>query len=435
MTAPIDIESPAGTGPDYAAIAQRWDTPVYVLDLDRLRADVDAVAATVAPGRLYYSFKTNYLPAVTAVIRDRGHGVDVVSGYELRAALRAGFAPERMVFNGPVKSAAELRDAVEAGVLVNVDGEAEIDELARLARERRAGLPVGLRVYPPQDVYSDAQPLPARRLPSKFGWPIEGGDADRLVALIAARRELRLTAVHTHLGSQVTNTAGLLEALTTVVDWAARLPGRRDLTTLNLGGGFGVPGIYRPKGAVAGLSQVQGVAGDLDGQPRFDLARLVHGVADRLSFHDLDLEVVWEPGRALVSRSMVLLTRVAAVKRATGASWVLLDGGLNLLPTAGVAELHRYVPVRSEPPTETFHVAGPLCYEGDIFALDVALPSTIAPGDLVTIHDAGAYSVTRATSFNRPRAAVVAVSGGQPELCWRAETDEDIFRFHETTTS
>jgi diaminopimelate decarboxylase len=424
MTAPME---------DLATIAERWGTPLYVLDLDQLRLDVTAIAATVAPDRLCYSLKTNYLPAVTDVIRDLGHGVDVVSGYELRAALRAGFDPRRMVFNGPVKTAAELRVAVEAGVFVNIDGEEEIAELSALASARDAVLPVGLRVYPPQDVYGDTSPLPARTMPSKFGWAIAGGDADRMAALVAAQPTLRLSGIHAHLGSQVTNTAGLLEALGSVVDWAAGLPGRDWLTTLNLGGGFGVPGIHRPDGAVAGLSQVRGSGATLDGQPQFDLARLVSGVRSRLRAHDLAVQVVWEPGRAVVSRSMVLLTAVAAVKRTTTASWVLLDGGLNLLPTAGVAELHRYVALRQETRLESFHLAGPLCYEGDIFALHAPLPADIRAGDLVTVQDAGAYGVTRATSFNRPRAGVVAVSGGQARLCWRAETDEDIFGFQEAT--
>ncbi len=414
---------------DWESIADRWGTPTYVLDLDQLRADIDTVAAAVAPDRLCYSLKTNYLPAVTDVVRDRGHGVDAVSGYELRAALRAGFAPERMVFNGPVKTAQELREAADAGVLVNIDGVAEIDALAGYARAAGTVLPVGLRVHPPHDVYSDATPLPMRAMPSKFGWPIETGDAARMAALIAAQPQLRLVSVHTHLGSQITNTTGLLEALGMVIDWAAALPGRDALTTLNLGGGFGVPGIHRPKGAVAGLSRVHGVGATLDGQPQLDLARLVCGVRDRLHAHGLIVDVTWEPGRAIVSRSMSLLTQVAAVKRTEAASWVLLDGGLNLLPTAGVAELHRYTAVRESTETERFHLAGPLCYEGDIFALDAVLPKDIMTGDLVTVHDAGAYSVTRATSFNRPRAAVVATSGGHADLCWRRETDEDIFRF------
>ena len=420
---------------DLAAVAQQWGTPIYVLDVDGLRADLDAVAGVLSPDRLCYSFKTNYLPAVTDVIRDRGHGVDVVSGYELRAALRAGFDPARMVFNGPVKTAEELAAAVEAGVLVNVDGEAEIAELAELARARGVVLPVGLRVYPPQDVYSQAHPLPARATPSKFGWSIAGGDADRLAAAISAQPALRLTGVHAHLGSQITRADALLEALGTVIDWAATLPGRDQLTTLNLGGGFAVPGIHRPKGAVAGLSQVRAAAGVVPEQPPFDLAHLVTGVRERIRATGLNVSVVWEPGRAVVSRSMILLTRVAALKHTSAASWVLLDGGLNLLPTAGVAELHRYTVVGRDGEPGTFHLGGPLCYEGDVFALDVSLPRDVRRGDVVAVHDAGAYSVTRATSFNRPRAGVVAVEAGRSRLCWRPETDDDIFRFQSDVPS
>jgi diaminopimelate decarboxylase len=111
---------------------------------------------------------------------------------------------------------------------------------------------------------------------------------------------------------------------------------------------------------------------------------------------------------------------------------VLLDGGLSLLPTAGVAERHEYQALRTGAPNESFLLGGPLCYEGDVFSLAARLPGDIRAGDRVVIGDAGAYGVTRATSFNRPRAAVVSVSGDVAELCWRQENDEDIFRFQVT---
>ncbi|WP_405163223.1 alanine racemase [Nocardia sp. NBC_01499] len=413
-----------------AAVGERWGTPVYVLDLDRLRANLTAVAGDLSPDTVLYSLKTNHLPAVTEVVRDHGFGVDVVSGYELRAALRAGFPPEKIVFNGPVKTVDELRAAVEHGVYVNIDGAEEIDTLAEFAASRGEPIPVGLRVFPPQDIYAGTLPLPERTTPSKFGWPLATADADRLVAAIRDRPQLRLTGLHCHLGSQIVSVPALLEALGTVIAWAAKLREQTPLVHLNLGGGFGVPGIQRLKGAVAGLSQVQAAKEDPGEQESFSSAALAEGVRALLDRYGLgDLRVIWEPGRAVVSDAMTLLTRVAAVKRTVPGTWVLLDGGLNLLPTAGVAERHRYEALRREAPDVSYFLGGPLCYEGDVFSLDAGLPGDIRRGDFVAVRDAGAYSTTRATSFNRPRVGVVAVSGGAAELVWRAETDEDIFRF------
>jgi diaminopimelate decarboxylase len=421
------------TGPDasdFAAIGERWGTPLYILDVDRLRANLDGLAHAVAPDHVLYSLKTNYLPAVTSTVREKGFGVDVVSGYELRAALRAGFPADRIVFNGPVKTADELRAAVDAGVFVNIDGESEIGVLAAVAAEHGQQIPVGLRVFPPQDVYAGSPPLPNRATPSKFGWPIGGGDADRLVEAVGIHPELRLSGIHCHLGSQITSVPALLEAQQEVIAWVARLSDSVPIDVLNLGGGFGVPGIYRVKGAVAGLSQVRAAEEEHSEQEHFDPAALAAGVRALLTEHSLGgLRVCWEPGRAAVSDTMALLTRVVAVKRTAEGAWVLLDGGLNLLPTAGVAERHRYQALRQDAPQESFFLGGPLCYEGDVFSLDARLPADIKEGDFVVVHDAGAYSVTRATSFNRPRAAAVEVSAGQARLCWRAENDEDIFGF------
>jgi diaminopimelate decarboxylase len=415
-------------------LGDRWGTPLYVVSLDRLRQDVDRVRQALAPAgvRLLFSLKTNYLPDITRAIAAAGLGVDVVSGYELRAAVDAGFAPADIVFNGPVKTPAELRAAAEAGVYINVDSEPEIEELARIAAARGRTVDVGLRVYPPHDVYAADATVARRHHPSKFGWPIADGSADRLAKSILDTPGLRLTGVHCHLGSQITDHRNLLAALGTVLEWTAALRQRAvDLAVLNIGGGFGVPGIHRVKGVVAGLSEVRAGGTPAGPAPEFDLPAFGSGLAEALRAVDLaDLTVYAEPGRALVSASTVLLTRVAAVKRLGDGAWVLLDGGLNLMPTAGVAERHHFDVVDGgDRPLESFMVGGPLCYEGDVFGLDVPLPAGIEPGEYVAIRDAGAYGLTRATSFNRTRAAVAVVDGGRARLAWRAETYEDVMRF------
>ncbi|WP_026414997.1 diaminopimelate decarboxylase family protein [Actinomadura oligospora] len=419
---------------DLRTLGGRFGTPLYVVSLDRLREDAARLATALEPAgvRLLYSLKTNYLPAVVATLADEGLGVDVVSGYELRAALECGLPGERIVFNGPVKTEEELAQAVRHGVFVNVDGVEEIAVLARLAAERGDGpLPVGLRVYPPHNVYAEPGGPVGRAVPSKFGWPIADGAADEIAGKIMAEPMLRLTGVHCHLGSQIVRTGNLLAALEAVCAWAARLRTRTELTVLNVGGGFGVEGIHRLPGAVASLSEVRACRPDgapVSRRPRFDVALFARGLAETLRRHHLDdLAVFAEPGRALVSAAAVLLTRVIGKKDLGVHRWVLLDGGLSLLPTAGVAEEHRFTPLVSEAgASRPCLVGGPLCYEGDVFGVGIDLPETLETGDYVVVQDAGAYGFSRATSFNRLRPATVTISAGVAELAWRAETYEDL---------
>lgn len=425
------MTEPAGLAADQlAALGEQYGTPVYVLDLDRFEQNLISLSTALAPDRVYYSLKTNYLPDLLGVVRRLGLGVDVVSGYELRAALTAGFSGRDIVFNGPVKSAAELELAVSAGAFVNIDSEDEIEALGQLARDRRLEIEVGLRVFPPDDVYRTGPARKRRAVPSKFGWPIEGGDADRMVARISSTAGLRLTGIHCHLGSQIINEHALLAAIGSVLDWLGAAELTQRLTLLNLGGGFGVAGIRRHYGVTPGLSQVRPVEPAGDPRRALDTHALSDSVRALLGARGMSgLAVCWEPGRAAVSDAMTLLTRVSGVKHTTYGSWVVLDGGLNLLPTAGVAEEHQIRALRHGARERAFMVGGPLCYEGDVFSLNTSLPADIQRGDLVTVHDAGAYSISRATSFNRPRAAVVAVTGGESRLCWRAEEDADIFGF------
>ncbi|MCP2342803.1 diaminopimelate decarboxylase family protein [Actinomadura rupiterrae] len=546
MTA-ADGVVPGFSACDLRTLGDRFGTPLYVVSLDRLREDATRLASVLNPVgvRLLYSLKTNYLPAIVRSLAAEGLGVDVVSGYELRAALDCGVPGDRIVFNGPVKTEEELAEALQHGVFVNIDGAEEIRTLARLAAERGTGpLPVGLRVYPPHNVFAEPGALATRALPSKFGWPIATGAADEIADRIMAEPLLRLTGVHCHLGSQIVRAENLLAALDAVCAWTAHLRTRTALTVLNIGGGFGVEGIHRTPGAIATLSapppaqtpqenapappqherpaheravgangqdasapsqrarpdpagavradgrddpvtsqreradragavsadglnapvpsqrarpDLAGVAagdgqdgsvasqreridraaaarvGERDGavaslRRRFDVALFAEGLAGVLHRHGLDdLMVFAEPGRALVSAAGVLLTRVVGRKDLGEHRWILLDGGLSLMPTAGVAEKHGFVPlVPDDGRTRPCLVGGPLCYEGDVFGVGVELPEGLSAGDYVVVQDAGAYGFSRATSFNRLRPATVTVSGESVELAWEAETYESL---------
>ncbi|MFF8846686.1 diaminopimelate decarboxylase family protein [Streptomyces sp. NPDC015127] len=437
-------DSGSGTGWDHerlAGIAQRHGTPVHVLDAGRLdratRHLLDVLGGLGRPTRTYYSVKTNYLPYLLRRLVGHGMGADVVSGYELEAALAAGFDPAAVVFNGPVKTDAELATAVRHGVRVHIDGEDEIAALERIAAEEGRTLEVGIRISPGVALSTSSDPsyrAQAERAAARqrFGWPAGSPQLARLVERIAGSAHLSLTAVHAHLSSQIVHEDLMLRALERVLDEAAALHRRFGLHEVNIGGGFGVPGIRRPRtGPLSAVWSLQGGTPAQDDEPVLDIARLFPEVDKLMQDRGLDgVTLACEPGRWLVSDTMALVTRVMSRKELPEARWLILDGGNNVAPWTGTGEVHRLIPIgrRFSERHSTWSVAGPLCYENDIHATSMDLPDDIRTGDLLSLHDTGAYSLGRSNNFIRTRAAVVAIDGEREQVVWRAETGEDVFR-------
>ncbi|WP_434597902.1 diaminopimelate decarboxylase family protein [Streptomyces sp. A5-4] len=437
-------DSRSEPGWDYerlVGIAQRRGTPVHVLDSARLdRATehlLDVLGGLGRPAHAYYSVKTNYLPYLLRRLAGHGMGADVVSGYELEAALAAGFDPAATVFNGPVKTDAELATAVRHGVRVNIDGEQEIAALGSIAARAGQTIEVGIRISPGVPVSTSSDPsyrTQAERAAAhnRFGWPAGSPQLARLVEQIAESRHLSLTAVHAHLSSQIVHQDLMLQALDRVLDEAAVLHRRFGLREVNIGGGFGVPGIRRPRtGPLTALWTAQGgTAPAQDDEPVLEVARLLPELDKRMQRIGLEgVALACEPGRWLVSDAMAMVTQVMSRKELPEARWLILDGGNNVAPWVGSGEIHRLTPVGRDfsARRSTWSVAGPLCYENDVHAAAMELPDDLRPGDLLCLHDTGAYSLGRSNNFIRTRAGVVAVDGDQEELVWRAETGADVF--------
>ncbi|GAA3487218.1 hypothetical protein [Streptomyces cremeus] len=437
-------DSTSESGWDYdrlVDIAQRHGTPVHVLDTARLdRATehlYDVFGGLGRPARAYYSVKTNYLPYLLRRLTGHGMGADVVSGYELEAALAAGFDPADIVFNGPVKTDAELAAAARHGVRVNIDGEQEIAALESIAARAGLTVEVGIRISPGVPVSTSSDPsyrAQAERAAARnrFGWPAGSPQLAGLVEEIAGSPHLSLTAVHAHLSSQIVHQDLMLQALGRVLEEAAVLHRRFPLREVNIGGGFGVPGIRRPRtGPLTALWTGQGGAAPAqDDEPVMEVARLLPELDKLMQSVGLEgVTLACEPGRWLVSDAMAMMTQVMSRKELPEARWLILDGGNNVAPWAGSGEIHRLTPVgrKFSDRRITWSVAGPLCYENDVHATAMELPADLRPGDLLCLHDTGAYSLGRSNNFIRTRAGIVAVDGDQEELVWRAETGADVF--------
>lgn len=413
-------------------------TPVHILDLKTVNDNISSILAAskaLQKFNLFYSVKTNYLPTILRTISSRGLGADVVSGYELQAALENGFTPSSIVFNGPMKTDDELILALNLGVFINIDSPEEALRINALAESIGVTAKVGIRLtpninmYPSEDITFNSLMERKAKL-SKFGWPTQ--ELEEITKTFTKCTSLNLTGIHCQLGSQINNLDSLKTAFTSICVAANTLQQSFPLEIINFGGGIAAPGISRSRNGplfdlISELSNIKlpsvGLSYTID--EYFDTIRTA------LSENGLEsLTVAIEPGRSIVSDAMYLISTIVNRKTNNLGSWIILDAGLNLLPTAGPAEKHKIYPLTQHAgKLQKYVVGGPLCYEHDIFSYSLELPEDLKTGDHIVINDTGAYSVSRATNFIRERAPVVAIDEDEAKLVWRRESYSDIFSF------
>jgi diaminopimelate decarboxylase len=416
-----------------ARIAAEVGTPLYVYSratiLHHYRALAEAFEE-VDP-LICYSVKANGNLSILRLLAEAGAGFDVVSGGELHRALKAGADADRIVFAGVGKTDVEMEAALDAGIrLFDVESEAELEALAAVAERLGVVAPVALRVNPDVDPHTHTYITTGKR-GTKFGLDFE--TAFRLVCEWPAERAARLTGLHMHIGSQITEVEPYVEALKRVGAFIGEAEAAgHAIEHLNLGGGFGI--FYRDHAAPPAAAFAQAL---------LPLLRALQSPKGRRghSRPALRRQVILEPGRFIVGNAGILLTRVTFIKPAGDRRFVIVDAGMNDLirPTLYQA-YHKVWPVRAEsgPPDEAegtdgtapapfvADVVGPICESGDFFAKDRALPP-VERGDLLSIFSAGAYGMSMASNYNaRPRAAEVLVEGASWRLIRRRETYDDL---------
>jgi diaminopimelate decarboxylase len=400
---------------DTVALADRFGTPLYVTDEDRIRARYrevhDALSSRYGKVQVLYAAKANGNPAILRALATEGAGADVFSAGELLLALQAGMDPERLLFNGSSKSGADLALAVEKGVRVSVDSLDELHALDRAAHEAGEVTEISFRVNPALEVPTHPKIATGLRT-SKFGIP--AGEILEAYRAALGYSHVKPAGIHCHIGSQILEVEPFARAAAVMTDLAAGLTdlGVR-LRFIDLGGGLGIP--YR-----------RGV----DPAPSFSdyAAAVVPVFAAGVKKAGISPELWVEPGRYLVADSTILLTRVNSVKEAHR-RFVNVDAGFNLLVRPVMYGSWHAVVVANKadrPPAHRYTIAGPICETGDILAEDRDLPA-VGAGDLVAVLDAGAYGFAMASQYNsRPRCAEVLVRGGDAAPMRRRETLEDL---------
>ncbi len=372
-------------------------TPFYCYSTATLTRHYKVFAGAFADVRalVCYAMKANSNQAVVKTLAGLGAGADVVSGGELQRALRAGIAPDRIMFSGIGKTEAELAAAVDAGILcVNVESEPELALLSAVAAAKGRRADISLRVNPDIDARTHAK-IATGKSENKFGIPISR--AREVYAQAAKLPGVRVSGVDMHIGSQITELQPFDDAFALLSEFVHML--RADghaIDHVDLGGGLGIP--YRH---------------DNDPPPDPDAYAAVVKKATR----SLDCTLIFEPGRLLVGNAGILVTRVLYVKRAEAKTFIIVDAGMNDLIRPTLYEAHHDVrPVRQAPPGAPRIVAdvvGPVCESGDFLALDRAITEP-APGDLLAVMTAGAYGAVQAGTYNtRPLVAEAMVDGNR----------------------
>jgi diaminopimelate decarboxylase len=421
MTRTTERNTLAVGGCDLVALAAEFGTPLYVYDeatiLARARSFREAVAAYPSRATVCYAAKAYSAPWLLRLLAAEGLGLDVVSGGELQAAMRADFPRDRIFFHGNNKSEDELLLASAEGVgRIVVDNLDEITLLARVAAKRVARTPVLLRLGPAVDVHTHAHLLTGAE-DTKFGLDIASGAAEAGVRAMLAQPNLELRGFHAHIGSQIREVGPYRESVERLFAFAARMRERTGFVAREIspGGGYGVRYTMddpeaRPAEMIRDVATI--VA---------DAARR-HGLADPLP------HLTIEPGRSIIAPAGVALYRVGSVKRGAR-TYVAVDGGMadNIRPTAYGAKYTAVLASRVDDgaPTDVA-IAGKYCETGDILIQNVALPVPRV-GEIIAVPVSGAYQLSMASNYNMaPRPAVVVVRDGRARLVRRRETFDDL---------
>ncbi|MDR3506835.1 MAG: diaminopimelate decarboxylase [Caulobacteraceae bacterium] len=387
-------------GVPLSRIAAAVGTPVYVYSTATLERHFtifrDAMRATGHGEPLIaYAVKANPNLSVLKTLGALGAGADTVSEGEVRRALAAGIAPERIVFSGAGKTDEELAFAIDAGVSeINIESEPEMERLAKIAAARNARPTVAFRVNPDVAAGGHAK-IATGKSDNKFG--VSMTEAERLYAIASNNANLRPVGVACHIGSQITDLAPLESAFGKMRALVERLRAEGlSVERLDLGGGLAAPYFNHPEPP----------------QPA-DLAAVI-----ARALKGLDVQLAFEPGRVIAANAGVLVSRVIHVhERPEGPRFLVLDAAMNdLIRPAMYEAFHDILPVKPNPEGGeplTYDVVGPICETGDTFARERDLPPLKA-GDLVAFLSAGAYGASMSSEYNsRPLVPEVLVRGDQ----------------------
>jgi diaminopimelate decarboxylase len=389
------------------SLADNYGTPLYIYSRAALEAHFNSYAQAVEQGDLVcYAVKANSNIAVLNVLARLGAGFDIVSVGELERALLAGGKPEKIVFSGVAKTAAEMRRALEVGIhCFNVESAAELERLNTVALSMGKKAPISIRVNP--DVDAKTHPYISTGLSeNKFGIHIS-----QVLEVYLHAKELQgltIKGIDCHIGSQLTDTKPFLDALERVLAMVDTLQQHGiNLQHIDLGGGLGVR--YKDETPPNPTDYIQQLKAKLKGR---------------------SLSLIVEPGRSIAANAGILVSQVEYIKSNGDKHFAIVDAAMNdmIRPALYQAWMDiQKVTDDKQGVNATFDIVGPVCETSDFIGKDRALQ--LQQGDYIAQFSAGAYGFTMASNYNsRGRAAELMVDGEQCYIVRQRETVADLVR-------
>ncbi len=405
-----------------AALAKKHGTPLYVYSQATLTGHFTQLDKALAPlpHLVCFAMKSNSNLAVIRTLADLGSGFDTVSAGEIQRVIAAGGDPRKCVFAGVGKTEEEITFALRQDIYsFNVESEAELKRISKVAVKLKKIAPVAVRVNPNVDAGTHAK-ITTGTYDNKFGIAFEQiGD---VYARAAKLPNLRLRGLQMHIGSQLTDVTPFRKAVEKVVPLVTELNARHGFDFFSIGGGIGI--VYDPALASGEAKWWKTPEGKKVLTPQIYADALVP------LLKPLGLRILLEPGRFITGNAGVLVTRVEFIKKTGKKNFVVVDAAMNdLIRPAFYDSYHEIVPLTKKGGAlVSSDVVGPICESGDFFAKDRPL-AKVGEGDHLALLSAGAYGSVMGSTYNsRPLAAEVLVHGKKSAVVRRRQPVAEIWR-------
>ena len=411
-------------GVDTIELAKEFKTPLYVMDQELIETTIDkmkeAFQSTRFKTRIAYAGKAFLTTGMIKLVESKGLDLDVVSGGELYTAHKAGFPMKRVHLHGNNKLVNEIEMAVEYGIdTIVVDNEDEIAKIEKVCKEKGKKQAVLVRIDPGIEAHTHHY-IKTSGLTSKFGISLFQENLIDIVKRLNDSPYIEFKGFHTHIGSQIFQSAFFIFALDEIFKYLDRLKKELGIVvhTVNMGGGFGV--YYKngddPKPIEEVLSEI-----------------ITYTEAMEIKYQIGFKELCIEPGRSIVGNAGTTLYEVGGIKETVGGkTYVFIDGGMsdNIRTALYQAEYEAGVVNKMEDTdTRDVTLAGKLCESGDIIIQNGKLPKSTKVGDIVAVGTTGAYCYTMSSNYNRMiKPAVVFVKDGKAKVAVKRETGDDLIR-------
>jgi len=411
-------------GVDTIELAKEFKTPLYVMDQELIETTIDkmkeAFQSTRFKTRIAYAGKAFLTTGMIKLVESKGLDLDVVSGGELYTAHKAGFPMKRVHLHGNNKLVNEIEMAVEYGIdTIVVDNEDEIAKIEKVCKEKGKKQAVLVRIDPGIEAHTHHY-IKTSGLTSKFGISLFQENLIDIVKRLNDSPYIEFKGFHTHIGSQIFQSAFFIFALDEIFKYLDRLKKELGIVvhTVNMGGGFGV--YYKngddPKPIEEVLSEI-----------------ITYTEAMEIKYQIGFKELCIEPGRSIVGNAGTTLYEVGGIKETVGGkTYVFIDGGMsdNIRTALYQAEYEAGVVNKlNDTDVREITLAGKLCESGDIIIEKGKLPKATEIGDIVAVTTTGAYCYTMSSNYNRMmRPAVVFVKDGKAKVAVKRETLDDLVR-------